>query len=156
DRTAVPRHWVRGRRPRAHLAPAAAAGDRGLRRRVRRRRGRRRDRPTGGDELAVIGGQDPKRSVLAALAANAAIAVAKTVAGVISGSTAMLAEALHSLADTGNQILLLVGLKRSRRPPDAQYPFGHGRERYVWTLLVAVNIFTLGAAFSVYNGVHGL
>src|SRR3954469_99667 len=104
----------------------------------------------------MSGGHDPKRSVLAALAANSAIAVAKFVAGVISGSTAMLAEALHSLADTGNQLLLLIGLARARRPADVQHPFGHGRERYVWTLLVAVDLFALGAAFSVYNGVHGL
>ena len=104
----------------------------------------------------MSGGHDPKRSVLAALAANSAIAVAKFVAGAISGSSAMLAEALHSLADTGNQLLLLIGLVRARKPADAQHPFGHGRERYVWTLLVAVNLFTLGAAFSVYNGVHGL
>jgi cation diffusion facilitator family transporter len=99
---------------------------------------------------------DPRRSVLAALAANCAIAVAKVVAGLITGSAALLAEALHSLADTANQGLLLVGLSRSKRPPDAQHPLGHGRERYVWTLLVAVNLFTLGAAFSVYNGIHGL
>jgi cation diffusion facilitator family transporter len=99
---------------------------------------------------------DPRRSVLAALAANCAIAVAKFAAGAISGSAALLAEALHSVADTGNQFLLLVGLSRAKRPPDAQHPLGHGRERFVWTLLVAVNLFTLGAAFSVYNGVHGL
>jgi cation diffusion facilitator family transporter len=68
----------------------------------------------------------------------------------------MLAEAAHSVADTGNQLLLLVGLARSRRPATAEHPFGHGRERYLWTFLVAVNLFTLGAAFSVYNGVHGL
>jgi cation diffusion facilitator family transporter len=100
--------------------------------------------------------QDPKRSVLTALAANAAIAVAKAVAGALSGSAAMLAEALHSIADTGNQILLLVGLRRSERPADTEHPFGYGRERYVWTFLVAVNLFALGAAFSIYNGVHGL
>jgi cation diffusion facilitator family transporter len=104
----------------------------------------------------VSDGHDPKRSVLAALAANAGIAIAKTIAGAISGSSAMFAEALHSLVDTGNQILLLIGLRRSSKPADEQHPFGHGRERYVWTLLVAVNLFTLGAAFSVYNGVHGL
>ena len=104
----------------------------------------------------MSGRQDPKRSVLAALAANSAIAVAKLVAGVISGSSAMLAEAAHSIADSGNQLLLLVGLARSRRPATAEHPFGHGRERYVWTFLVAVNLFTLGAAFSMYNGGHGL
>src|SRR3954469_19629808 len=99
---------------------------------------------------------DPRRSILTALAANVVIALAKFAAAIVSGSSAMLAEALHSLADTGNELLLLVGLSRSRRPADDLHPFGHGRERYVWTFLVAVNIFTLGAAFSVYNGVHGL
>jgi divalent metal cation (Fe/Co/Zn/Cd) transporter len=68
----------------------------------------------------------------------------------------MLAEALHSVADTGSRVLLLVGLARSRRPADPEHPFGHGRERYVATFLVAVNLFTLGAAFSIYNGAHGL
>src|SRR3954454_3230787 len=68
----------------------------------------------------------------------------------------MLAEAVHSVADTGNQLLLLLGIQRSQIPPDAEHPFGHGRERYLWTFLVAVNLFTLGAAFSIYNGIHGL
>src|SRR4051812_36777956 len=99
---------------------------------------------------------DPRRSILTALAANVVIALAKFAAAIVSGSAAMLAEALHSLADTGNELLLLVGISRSRRPADDLHPFGHGRERYVWTLLVAVNLFTLGAAFSIYNGVHGL
>jgi cation diffusion facilitator family transporter len=99
---------------------------------------------------------DPRRSILTALAANVVIAIAKFAAAIVSGSAAMLAEALHSLADTGNELLLLVGISRSRRPADDLHPFGHGRERYVWTFLVAVNLFTLGAAFSIYNGVHGL
>lgn len=67
----------------------------------------------------------------------------------------MLAEAAHSLADTGDQLLLLLGLARARRPASAEHPFGYGRERYLWTFLVAVNLFTLGAAFSIYNGIHG-
>ena len=61
----------------------------------------------------------------------------------------MLAEAAHSLADTGDQLLLLLGLARARRPVSAEHPFGYGRERYLWTFLVAVNLFTLGAAFSI-------
>ena len=103
----------------------------------------------------MAGGHDPRHSVLTALAADSAIAVAKVLAGLVSGSSAMLAEAAHSLADTGNQLLLLLGLARARRPASAEHPFGHGRERYLWTFLVAVTLFTLGAAFSIYNGIHG-
>jgi cation diffusion facilitator family transporter len=104
----------------------------------------------------VAQGSDPKKSVYAALAANGAIAVAKGVAAVISGSSAMLAEALHSVADTGNQALLLLGIRRADRPPDEEHPFGHGKERFFWTFVVAVSLFTLGAAFSIYHGVTGL
>src|SRR5918911_355699 len=99
---------------------------------------------------------NPKKSVYAALAANSGIAVAKTAAAVISGSSAMFAEALHSFADTGNQGLLLLGMKRSERPPDEEHPFGHGKERFFWTFVVAVSLFTLGAGFSIYHGVTGL
>src|SRR4051794_24246495 len=91
-----------------------------------------------------------------ALFANCAIAVAKSVAAVISGSSAMLAEALHSFADTGNQGLLLLGMKRAERPADEDHPFGHGKERFFWTFVVAISLFTLGAAFSIYLGVEGL
>jgi len=100
--------------------------------------------------------RNPRTSVYTALAANAAIAVAKTAAAVISGSSAMLAEALHSFADTGNQGLLLLGLKRAERPADEEHPFGHGKERFFWTFVVAVSLFTLGAGFSIYHGVAGL
>jgi|ERR687885_2329267 cation diffusion facilitator family transporter len=99
---------------------------------------------------------DPKTSVYAALAANSAIALAKAAAAVISGSSAMLAEALHSFADTGNQALLLLGMKRAQRPADEDHPFGHGKERFFWTFVVALSLFTLGAAFSIYHGVEGL
>ena len=98
----------------------------------------------------------PRRSVFIALAANSAIAVAKAVAATISGSSAMLAEALHSAADTGNQLLLLLGMKRAERPADEEHPFGHGKERFFWTFVVAVSLFTLGAGFSIYHGVIGL
>src|SRR5215217_6056252 len=100
--------------------------------------------------------RDPRRSVLAALAANTAIAVAKFVAALVSGSSSMLAEALHSLADTGNQALLLLGMKRAERPADEDHPFGHGKERFFWTFVVAISLFTLGAAFSIYHGITGL
>src|SRR3954464_5242403 len=91
-----------------------------------------------------------------ALAANSAIAVAKAVAATISGSSAMLAEALHSIADTGNQLLLLLGMKRAERPADEEHTFGQGKERFFWTFLVALGLFTLGAGFSLYHGVPGL
>jgi cation diffusion facilitator family transporter len=102
------------------------------------------------------GEKDPRRSVIAALVANTAIAIAKFAAALISGSSAMLAEALHSVADTGNQALLLFGLKRAERPPDEGHPFGHGKARFFWGLLVAVSLFTVGGGFSIWQGVDGL
>jgi cation diffusion facilitator family transporter len=104
----------------------------------------------------VPGHDSPKKSVYMALFANSAIAVAKAVAAVVSGSSAMLAEALHSFADTGNQGLLLLGMKRAARPADEDHPFGHGKERFFWTFVVAVSLFTLGGGFSIYHGVMGL
>jgi cation diffusion facilitator family transporter len=100
--------------------------------------------------------RDPRRSVLAALMANTVIAIAKFVAAAISGSSAMLAEALHSTADTGNQALLLLGLERAERPPDESHPFGHGKARFFWALLVAVSLFTVGGGFSIWQGIDGL
>jgi cation diffusion facilitator family transporter len=96
------------------------------------------------------------RTVLLAGAANLSIAVAKGVAGLLSGSTAMLAEAAHSVADTLNQVFLLAALKRSRKPPDDRHPFGYGLERYFWSLLAAVGIFVLGAGFSIAEGIRAL
>jgi len=95
-------------------------------------------------------------TVLLAGAANLAIAVAKLVGGLLSGSAAMLAEAAHSVADTLNEVFLLTALKRSQRPADAQHPFGYGKERYFWSLLAAVGIFVLGAGFSVVHGVRSI
>src|SRR4051812_47599370 len=100
--------------------------------------------------------KDPRRSVLAALLANTAIAIAKFAAAAISGSSAMMAEALHSTADTGNQALLLFGIKRAKRPADEGHPFGHGKARFFWGLLVAVSLFTVGGGFSIWQGVSGL
>ena len=97
-----------------------------------------------------------RRTVLVALGADAAIAVAKAVAGFASGSSAMLAEAAHSVADTVNQLFLLTALSRSKKPADEKHPFGYGMERYFWSLLAAVGIFVLGAGFSVYEGIHAL
>jgi cation diffusion facilitator family transporter len=95
-------------------------------------------------------------TVLLAGAANLAIAVAKLVGGLISGSTAMLAEAAHSFADTLNQVFLMTALKRSKKPADPMHPFGHGMERYFWSLIAAVGIFVLGAGYSIFEGVKAV
>jgi len=92
--------------------------------------------------------------IYAALGANLLIALAKFAAAFFTRSSAMLAEAFHSLADTGNQVFLLMGIRFSARPADPQHPFGHSRERYFWTFIVAISIFTVGAAVSGYEGIH--
>jgi cation diffusion facilitator family transporter len=94
------------------------------------------------------------RAVFAALAANLGIALAKFVAFLITGSASILAESVHSVADTGNEVLLIVGRGRSIRPPTEEHPFGFGRERYFYGFVVSVMLFTVGAAFSVYDGLH--
>jgi cation diffusion facilitator family transporter len=94
------------------------------------------------------------RAVFAALGANLGIAVVKFVAFLITGSASMLAESVHSVADTGNEVLLLVGRGRSLRPPSDEHQFGFGRERYFYGFVVSVMLFTVGAAFSVYDGIH--
>lgn len=94
--------------------------------------------------------------VFQSLAANGAIVVAKGVAAVMTGSGAMLAETIHSAADCANQLLLLVGIKRSEKTPDAQHPLGYGRSIYFWSFLVAMLLFSLGGMFSIYEGVHKL
>lgn len=92
------------------------------------------------------------RAVFYALGANAAIAVAKYVAAFITGSHSMVAEAVHSTADCGNQLLLLFGLRQSRRPPSGEYPMGFGKEQYFWSFVVALMLFSVGGLFSVYEG----
>ena len=96
------------------------------------------------------------RAVLYALAANSGILIAKGAAAAVTGSSAMLAEAIHSAADCGNQILLLRGMKEAKREPDAKHPLGYGKVVYFWAFLVAVLLFTLGGLFSVYEGWHKL
>jgi cation diffusion facilitator family transporter len=94
------------------------------------------------------------KAVLTALFMNCMITLIKGVVAVLSGSAAMMAEAIHSLADSGNQLLLLFGARRSRRPADANHPFGHGKEEYYWSNLVAIILFMLGAVYSLYEGIH--
>ncbi len=101
-------------------------------------------------------GADSAKAVLYALGANFAIAVTKYVAAAMTGSSAMLAEAVHSTADCGNQLLLLLGLKRSKRPPTADYPLGFGKETYFWSFVVAIILFSVGGMFSMYEGWHKL
>lgn len=92
------------------------------------------------------------RAIVAALAANLAIAAAKFVAFVFNGSSSMLAESVHSLADSGNQGLLLLGGKKAQREATPQHPFGYGRERYIYAFLVSIVLFTVGGMFAIYEG----
>jgi cation diffusion facilitator family transporter len=102
------------------------------------------------------GGSQSVRTVLVALGANVLVAAAKSVAAAVTGSASILAEAAHSWADAGNEVLLAVANRRSRRPPDEVHPLGHGREAYVWSLFAALGLFVAGAAVSVTHGVGEL
>ncbi|HEY5802100.1 MAG TPA: cation diffusion facilitator family transporter [Lysobacter sp.] len=104
----------------------------------------------------MAGGGDSTRAIFFALGANFAIAVAKGVAAFFTGSSAMLAETVHSLADCGNQLLLLLGLRQATKPPSPDYPLGYGKAIYFWSFLVAVMLFTVGGMFSLYEGIHKL
>ncbi len=100
------------------------------------------------------GGEGGTKAVLAAMAANGAVAIAKFVAFLVTGASSLLAESVHSVADTGNQALLLLGGKRAQKDADELHPFGYGRERYFWSFVVAIVLFTLGSVFAIYEGIH--
>jgi len=104
----------------------------------------------------MSGHADSTRAIFFALGANFAITVAKGVAAFVSGSGAMLAETVHSLADCGNQGLLLLGIKQARKPSSPEHPLGYGKAVYFWSFLVALMLFTLGGMFSLYEGIHKL
>jgi len=99
---------------------------------------------------------DSLKSIFFALGANLAIAIAKTAGALFTGSSAMLAEAIHSYADCGNQALLIWGLKEAKRAPTADHPLGYGRAIYFWSFIVALMLFSMGGLFSIYEGVHRL
>ena len=99
---------------------------------------------------------DSKKIIYAALVGNAAIAVTKFGASAFTGSSAMLSEAIHSLVDTGNQVLLLWGLRKAKRPPDEHFPYGYGKEIYFYSFVVAIMIFAVGAGVSIYEGIKHL
>src|SRR5918998_4381773 len=103
--------------------------------------------------MAASGGT---RAIVAALLANAGIAIAKFVGWLITGSSSMLAEAVHSVADTSNQGLLLLGGRTARRAATSEHPFGYGRDRYFYSFVVALLLFTLGSVFALYEGIHKL
>jgi cation diffusion facilitator family transporter len=109
------------------------------------------------DELTPVDPDESSmRSVLAALAANIVIATAKGVAAALTGSSALLAETLHTVADAGNEVFLYIAIRRSGREPDSTHPFGYGSERYYWALIAAIGMFAIGGAVSVWEGVRAL
>jgi len=96
------------------------------------------------------------KSIYAALAANLLIAITKFAAGTVTRSAAMISEGIHSVVDTLNQVLLLYGLRKSRKPPDQAHPFGYGKELYFWSFIVSILIFSLGGGLSIYHGIQFL
>jgi cation diffusion facilitator family transporter len=102
----------------------------------------------------VSAGEDSPRAIIAALLANVGIAIMKFIAFLLTQSASMLAESIHSLADSGNQLLLLLGRRQARKRPDVLHPFGYGRERYVYAFVVSIVLFSLGGLFALYEGYH--
>jgi cation diffusion facilitator family transporter len=97
-----------------------------------------------------------KKVIYVALAANAVIATAKFIAAAITGSSAMFSEGIHTSVDTGNQLMLLLGLKKAKQPADKNHPFGYGKEIYFWCFIVAIMVFAIGAGISIYEGIHSV
>ena len=112
--------------------------------------------PSPGNHHFMSSSANSLRTIFYALGANIGIFAIKLIAAIFTSSGAMMAEAVHSLADCGNQGLLLLGIKRAKRPPTPDYPLGYGKEIYFWSFLVALMLFSVGGAFSVYEGVHKL
>jgi cation diffusion facilitator family transporter len=108
------------------------------------------------DDAHGAGHGGSTRAIVAALGANLGIAVAKFIAFLVTGASSMLAEAIHSVADSGNQLLLLIGGRRARRAATPEHPFGFGRDRYIYGFLVAIVLFSVGGLFAIYEGVHKL
>ena len=102
------------------------------------------------------GSGSPVKAILYAFAANLGIAIAKLIAAIFTGSSSMVAEAIHSAADSVNQILLLVGLRGAKRPPNAEHPLGYGKLTFFWSFIVAMMLFSVGGLFSIYEGWHKL
>jgi cation diffusion facilitator family transporter len=100
--------------------------------------------------------QESRTAVLAALLGNLALAILKGISAAVTGSAAMMAETFHSCADTGNQVLLFIGMRRAARPPDEVHPFGYGKDLYFWSFVVAMMLFTIGGAFSIWEGIYKL
>jgi len=95
-----------------------------------------------------------KKAIYAALLGNTMVAITKFIAAAMTGSSAMLSEGIHSIVDTGNQVLLLYGLRQAKKPPDEKFPFGHGKEVYFWSFVVAIMIFAVGAGLSIFEGIY--
>jgi cation diffusion facilitator family transporter len=110
----------------------------------------------GGQEAGHGGGHGGTTAIIAALLANLGIAIAKFVAYAVTGASSMLAEAIHSVADSGNQVLLLIGGKRAERVATPRHPFGFGRDRYIYAFIVSIVLFSVGGLFAIYEGVHKL